>query len=68
VMNWREQYKKALVEIEPTRLLDLVHEAELAISARLESLPVASDEEIQQMSDATRTLRILKSYAATAGV
>jgi len=62
-MNWKEQYKSALVEVNPARLLSLIHDTEVAMATRSESLPAVTTQELQEMSDATRTLRILKNHA-----
>ena len=64
-MNWKERYRAALVEIDPTRLLSLIHDTEVAMSGRSESLPAVTTQERQEMGDATRTLGILKSHAQT---
>ena len=65
-MNWKDQYKSALVEIDPTRLLSLIHDTEIAMNVRSESLPAVTTQELQEMSDATCTLSILKSHAQVA--
>ena len=67
-MNWKDRYGAALVEIDPTRLLRLIHEAEVAMGARSESLPVVTAQELQEMSDASYTLRVLKSHAQVGSV
>ncbi|HKV80664.1 MAG TPA: hypothetical protein VJP02_21115 [Candidatus Sulfotelmatobacter sp.] len=64
-MNWKDRYRAALVEIDPIRLLSLIHDTELAMSARSETLPAVTAEELQEMSDATCTLGILKSETST---
>lgn len=62
-MNWKDRYRSALVEIDLTKLLNLIHDTELAMTSRSESLPAVTNEERQEMSDATCTLRILKNHA-----
>ena len=62
-MNWKEQYKSALVEVDPATLLGLIHDTEVAMNERSESLPAVTIRESQEMSDATCTLRILKNLA-----
>ena len=61
-MNWRDRYRAALVEIDPIKLLNLIHETEVAMNSRSESSPTVTNEELQEMNDATCTLRILKSH------
>lgn len=60
-MTWKDRYRAALVAIDPVALLGLIHDAEAAISERSESLPAVTTHELQEMSDANCTLRILKS-------
>ena len=60
---WRDRYAEALTAIEHDKLLNLIHETELAMSLRAESLPSVTAHEMQEMKDATCTLRILKSLA-----
>ena len=67
-MIWKETFRAALVEVDPVRLLALIRDAETAMTARSESLPTVSSEELLAMGDATCTLRILKRYALTGGV
>ena len=67
-MNWKDQYRAALVENNPASLLSLIHETEIAMSMRSESLPAATTQELEEMNDATCTLRILKSHAQEAAL
>lgn len=60
-MNWKDRYRAALVEIDPVTLLSLIHDTEVAMSARSESLPAVTTQELQEMNDANCTLRILKN-------
>lgn len=60
-MNWKDRYRAALVEIDPVTLLSLIHDTEVAMSARSESLPAVTTQEMQEMNDANCTLRILKN-------
>lgn len=62
-MNWKERYRAALIEIDPTRLLNLIQDTEAAMSLRSESLPAVTTQELLEMSDAAYTLRVLKSRA-----
>jgi hypothetical protein len=62
-MNWKDRYRAVLVEIDPARLLSLIHDTEVAMTVRSESLPAVTTQELQEMSDATCTLRFLKSHA-----
>lgn len=62
-MTWKETFRAALVEVDTAKLLGLIHEAEIAMTVRKESLPTVSIEELQAIGDATCTLRILKSHA-----
>lgn len=62
-MNWKEQYRSAFVEVDPATLLGLIHDTEVAIKERAESLPAVTIRESQEMGDATCTLRIIKNYA-----
>lgn len=66
-MNWKDSYRAALVEVDSAKLIALIHEAEAAMTARSESGTV-SNEELQAVSDARRTLRILKNHALAASV
>lgn len=61
-MNWKDRYKAALVEVDPAKLLSLIHDTEVAMTSRSESLPAVTNEEREEMSDATCTLRILKNH------
>lgn len=65
-MNWKDQYGHALVEVDPAKLLGLIHDTEVAMNERSVSLPAMTMRESQEMSDATRTLRILKRHAQAA--
>ena len=62
-MNWKESYRAALVEVDPAKLMGLIRDTELAMTLRKESLPKASNQELQEISDATCGLSILKSHA-----
>lgn len=62
-MNWKDRYRAALVEIDPVTLLNLIHDTEVAMSARSQSLPAVTTQELQEMNDANCTLRILKNNA-----
>lgn len=66
-MNWKDRYRAALVEVDPSKLLRLIHDAEVAMSLRSDSLPALTIQELQEMSDATRSLGILKSQAHIGG-
>lgn len=61
-MNWKDRYRAALVEIDPITLLSLIHDTEVAMAARSKSLPLVTTQELQEMSDANRTLIILKNH------
>ena len=61
-MDWKERYQAALVEVDPVKLLSLIHDTEAAISIRSESEPNVPAEELQAMSDATSTLHVLKRH------
>lgn len=67
-MNWKDSFRAALVEVDSTKLMALIQEVETAMAARSESLPKVSNEELQAISDARCTLRILKSHAPAASV
>lgn len=60
-MTWKDRYRAALVEVDPVALLSLIHDTGVAINTRSESLPEVTPQELQEMSDANCTLRILKS-------
>ncbi len=64
-MNWKDQYRAALIEVDPAQLLSLIHDTEEAMGVRSEALPAVTAQELQEMGDATRTLRILKREAQT---
>ena len=64
-MDWKDRYKAALVETDPSKLLSLITDAEIAMSSRSESLPTVTKQEMQEIGDATWTLRLLKSHAQT---
>jgi hypothetical protein len=67
-MTWKETFRAALVEVDNAKLLALIHEAEAAMTARSQALPTVSNEELQAISDATCTLRILKSHTLAGSV
>ena len=62
-MNWKDKYRAALVEVDPARLLSLIDDTEVAMTSRSASTPAVTKLELQEISDATWTLRILKSHA-----
>jgi hypothetical protein len=62
-MNWKDSFRAALVTVDPAKLLDLIHGTETAMVHRSESSPTISNEELNAISDATRTLHILKNHA-----
>ena len=66
LMNWKDQYRAALVEVNPDRLLGLIHDAEAAMRARSESLPAVTLQELQEMGNANWALSILKSHVQAA--
>jgi hypothetical protein len=41
--NWKDTYRKALLEKDPKRLVDAIRLAESAIQARLQELATSSD-------------------------
>lgn len=59
-MNWKDRYRAALIEVDPARLLNLIRDTEVAMNMRSESTPAVTKQELQEMSDATCTLRILE--------
>lgn len=67
-MTWNDTFRAALVEIDPAKLRVLIHEAEIAMTARSESLTTVSNEELLAIGDARCTLRILKSHAPAGSV
>jgi hypothetical protein len=62
-MYWKDTFRAALIEIDPAKQLNLIHDAQQAMTLRSESLPKISSHELDEMNDATRTLQILKSHA-----
>ena len=62
-MNWKDRYKAALIEVDPAKMLILIHDTEVAMSVRSESLPTMTTQEREEISDATCTLSILKGHA-----
>ena len=63
--HWQSQYQAALVELNHTKLLERVTEAEYAIYERLESLegipnPESRFAELLAIEDALASLRLLK--------
>ena len=61
--DWQAEYTKALVELDPSKLPDLLSAAEAAISIskRVQALAEATNQpERQAMQDALHTLRVLK--------
>jgi hypothetical protein len=59
-MDWKARYQAALVEVDPGKLLSLIHDTEAAIALRSQTEPKVSDKELQAMGDATCTLQVLK--------
>lgn len=62
-MNWKERYMAALLEVDGGKLLGLIHETEVAMASRSESIPKLTDAEQLEMNNATCTLNILKRDA-----
>jgi hypothetical protein len=60
-MTWKKLYRATLVEIDRTRRLSLIHETVAAIRLRSKSSPTVTQEEQQQMNDATHALGLLKA-------
>ena len=59
--DWQPEYTKALLELDPSKLQDLLSAAEAAISKRVQALAEATNQpERQAMQDALHTLRVLK--------
>jgi hypothetical protein len=67
-MDWRDRFRAALVEVDLDKLSSLIHETQVAMASRSDSLPALTDEERLEMSDATCTMQILKTYIATGHV
>jgi hypothetical protein len=67
-MSWKDAFQAALVELDPAKIPALIHEAEMSMAERSNSLPAASSEELQAISDATWTLRILKNHVMAGSV
>jgi hypothetical protein len=67
-MTWKDAFQAALVEVDPAKLPALIHEAEVSMAERSKSSPEVSSEELQAISDATWTLRILKSHVMAGSV
>lgn len=67
-MTWKDKFRSVLVEVDPMKLLALIHEAENAMMARSQSLTKVSDEERLALGDATYTLGILKKHARAESV
>jgi len=62
---WQPEYRAALLEVDPKKLLELVHAAEGAIFNRLQELAQSSDSpdnkaERQAIQDALSNLRVLQ--------
>ena len=62
-MTWKQAYRAALIEVDPVKLLGLIHDTEIAIALRADSLLQLSRQELQEMNDATCGLKILKTHA-----
>jgi hypothetical protein len=60
--SWQAQYEAALVETDPDKLLQRIHQAEAAIYARRSQLVSSAGEKAEQdaMEDAINALRNLK--------
>jgi len=59
--DWQPEYTKALLELDPSKLPDLLRAAEAAISKRLEFLAgEPNDQEGQALKDALHTVEVLK--------
>ena len=67
-MNWKDRYRATLIEVDPGKLLSLIHDTEVAMTLRSESEPKISDHELKEISDATCTLRILRRHALAGSV
>ena len=62
--NWRDLYRAALLELDPTKLCQRVAEAESAVTARVNELFQGGDgncEESEDLNDALHALRALSS-------
>jgi hypothetical protein len=62
---WQSEYEAALAELDPKKLLERVHSAEMSIFKRLQQLAQSSESvdhnpEPQAIADALATLRVLK--------
>jgi len=62
---WQSEYEASLSELDPKKLLERVHSAEMAIFKRLQQLAQSSESvdhnpEQQAIADALATLRLLK--------
>jgi hypothetical protein len=66
--QWRDVYKVALLELDPTKLQQCIEAAESAIFLRLRSLAKAPEtqKELQAIQDALSNLRVLKGEHSTA--
>ena len=60
--EWQVEYTKALLELDPSKLRDLLSAAEAAISKRVQALAGDTNHqpERQAMQDALHTLQVLK--------
>jgi hypothetical protein len=61
-MKWKELFRAALVEVDPTKLVALIRETEIAMAERGDSLPADSIQEQQEIQDARYSLRFLKNH------
>lgn len=62
-MNWKDRYRAALIEVDPAKMLILIQDTEVAMSVRSKSAPAVTTQELEEMSDATCTLSILRNHA-----
>ena len=62
-MKWKDLYWAVLVEVDPAKLLLLIHDTEAAMMEYSASVPPISSEEQQAIRDATSTMHILRNLA-----
>jgi len=67
-LNWKSKYKQALVEVDPTRLLQMIEQVQAAMATRVESPEVQSSTKLQEINDASYTLQILKTQTLAAEI
>jgi len=65
---WKSKYKQALVEVDPTRLLQMIEQVQAAMATRSKSPEVQSSTELQEINDASYTLQILKTQTLAAEI